>query len=551
MAVQQDGAHPGVLHMQKLRANLEAETLPDSLGALVRSAAEAQGDKTLANWFEDGESLTYRQFDETVDRLASSLVAAGVRKGTHVAVMLPNVPAFPISWVALGRIGAVMVPVNTAYRSDELFFVLNDSDAQFLIVDAAFLPVFQAIEEPLPLLAAARVVLHGEAREGYAHWQSLATEGALPFDPPSAVSRGDLLNIQYTSGTTGFPKGCMLSHDYWMIIGHYAARFRESDGEIRNSLIWAPFFYMDAQWQFLMTMILGATAHVARRISLSRFYDWLEDFEINYCIFPEPALKHRPPSEADRRVKLSYVSIYGWRVESRREVMERFGVVAREGYGMTEIGGATIVPTIAEDKALLPTCGLPGPFRALKIVDEAGREVTEPETTGELWVSGRSLLWGYYKRPEANAESFRGRWFRTGDIFKRDADGFYYIVGRIKDMVRRSGENIAAREVEAAIATLEAVAEAAVVPVPDPLRREEVKVYLLLREGLTRADCPPEQVIAHCERHLADFKIPRYIAYMSEDFPRTPSRKIQKKNLMAQLDDLRQGAYDREAGSWR
>lgn len=543
--------HPGVVQIEALRAELEQERFPESLGALVREAAERHGDRVLGNWFEEGTSLTYRGLDEAADRLAGSLVRLGVRKGTHVAVMLPNVPAFPITWVALGRIGAVMIPVNVAYTADELNFVLTDSDSQFLVIDESLLETLYAIPERPPLVEDARVVVHGGARAGHAHWQALFEAGRLPFEAPSAVSRHDLLNIQYTSGTTGFPKGCMLSHDYWVLIGTYAARFRARDGNIRNTLIWAPFFYMDPQWQFLMTMNLGATAHVARRMSLSRFYDWLERFEINYCIFPEPALKARAPSEADKRLRLTYVSIYGWRKESRREVMERFGCTAREGYGMTEIGGASIVPVAAEDKALVPTCGLAGPFRQLKIMDEAEEEVTEPEATGELWVTGRSILFGYYKRPEANAESFRGRWFRTGDLFKRDAEGYYYIVGRIKDMVRRAGENIAAREVEAAICTLEAVAEAAVVPVPDELRREEVKAYLLLREGMTPEDCPPERVIAHCQAHLAAFKVPRYIAYMSEDFPRTPSRKIQKKVLVGGVEDLRLGAYDREEGLWR
>ncbi len=542
---------PGVAQMQILREEMESGGLPESLGALVKEAAEQQGDRILGHWFDEGESLTYSAFDQAADRLASSLVAQGVRKGSHVAVMLPNVPAFPITWVALGRIGAVMVPVNTAYRSDELFFVLDDSDAQFLVIDESLLSVLAGIDRALPLLSPERVIVHGAAGEANISWHSLLDTGQLPFEPPSAVSRDDLLNIQYTSGTTGFPKGCLLSHDYWMVIGAYAARFRNHHDRVRNVLIWAPFFYMDPQWQFLMTLKLGATAHVARRMSLSRFYGWLEDYRINYCIFPEPALKVRPAGEADKRLDLTYVSIYGWRRQSRLEVMQRFGLVAREGYGMTEIGGATVVPVAAEEKALVTTCGLPGPFRSLKIVDEDETEITEPDMAGELWVKGRSILWGYYKRPEANRESFRGPWFRTGDLFKRDAEGYYYIVGRIKDMIRRSGENIAAREVEAVLATLDQVAEAAVVPVPDPLRREEVKAYLLLRDGLTPEDCPPEQVIAHCRAHLADFKIPRYLAYMREDFPRTPSRKIQKKTLTSASEDLRLGAYDGEEGRWR
>lgn len=540
---------PGVIEMEQRRPEAEARPLAESLGAFVRERAAAMGDATVGHWFEEGVTLSYRALDEAADRLASSLLTRGVRKGTHVAVMLPNVAAFPISWIALGRIGAIMVPVNTGYTGDELAFVLNDSDAQFVIIDAPHVETLQTMPRRPALITDASVIVHGPSVAGFASWDALVREGVAPFEPPTPVVRTDLLNLQYTSGTTGFPKGCMLTHDYWMIIGHNAAFMRDRGGEVRNVLIWAPFFYMDPMWQFLMTLKLGGTAYVARRMSLTRFLDWLEEYRIHYCIFPEPALKQNPPGERDRRLSLKYVSIYGWRAEARREIEERFDVIAREGYGMTEIGGGTIVPPQATHMAYERTCGLVSPFRELRIVNDQGKDVA-PGEVGELWVAGRSILWGYYKRPEANADSFRGKWFRTGDLFRQDANGYYYIVGRIKDMIKRAGENIAAIEVEAVLRDLPEVEEAAVVAVPDPLRREEVKAYLKLRAGLRKEDVPPDKVFAHCERRLAKFKIPRYLAYV-EDFPRTPSRKIAKKVLVAESDDLQTGAYDRQEGRWR
>lgn len=538
----------GVAEMAELRARAEAKVVPESLGVFVKERAEAMGDKLVGHWFEEGRKLTYRELDELADRLASSLVKIGVRKGTHVAVMLPNIAAFPITWIALGRIGAVMVPTNTGYTGEEVSFVTNDSDAQFIIVDSEFVETVRSMPRRPQMLTDGNVIVHGSAPAGTRSWQQLLDEGELPFVPPSQVARTDLLNLQYTSGTTGFPKGCMLTHDYWMIIGQNAAYFRSRGGEVKNTLIWAPFFYMDPMWQFLMTMGLGGTVFVARRMSLSRFYDWLKDYQIHYCIFPEPALKQREACPADRELFLKYVSIYGWRADARREVEERFNIVAREGYGMTEIGGATLMPPAASHMAYQRTCGLVAPFRELRIVDEDGNDVPDGEI-GELWVAGRALLWAYYKRPEANAEGFRGRWFRTGDLFRRDENGYYFIVGRIKDMIKRGGENIAAIEVEAALRDLPEIEEAAVVPVPDPLRREEIKAYLKLREGVRKEDVSPEKVIAHCETRLAKFKVPRYITYV-EDFPRTPSRKIQKKALIAAASDLRVGSYDRQEKQW-
>ncbi|SAK66158.1 class I adenylate-forming enzyme family protein [Caballeronia ptereochthonis] len=532
------------------RKRQELLALPESLGAFVREQAALYGDKTAAVWFERGIGMTYAQIDRAASQLADSLVKRGVRKGCHVALMLKNTPEFPITWIALGRIGAVMVPVNTAYTHDEMTFVLTDADAQYLVIDAEFVPRLADAPALPGLLAWERVIVSG-ASDHPLQWQALVDAGDAGFKAASAVSRDDLLNLQYTSGTTGFPKGCMLSHDYWMIHCHGAARHRRGpEAGIENVLIWAPFFYMDPMWQFLMTMKLGGTAYIAERMSLSRFMSWLIDYRIHYCIFPEPALSQFPPGERDTEVCLKYISIYGWTRAAREEVQARFNVIAREGFGMTEVGTGALVPAWAHDKALERTCGLPAPFRELQIRRDDG-SIADTDEIGELWIRGRGILWGYYKRPEANAESFDGEWFRTGDLFRRDADGFYFIVGRIKEMIKRAGENVSATEVETVLRSMDAIDEAAVVPVPDPLRREEVKAYLKLREGLTQADVPPADVFAYCAKHLAPFKVPRFLQYVEGDFPRTPSRKIAKKRLIAETADPFADTYDRQESRWR
>jgi len=525
--------------------------ISESLGEFVREQAVLRNGQTAAVWFEQGVEITYRQLDASADRLASSLLARGVRKGCHVAVMLPNVPAFPLTWIALGRVGAVMVPVNTAYTSEELHFVLVDSDAQFLVIDKEYLARFEEIGDPLPLLDTGRVFVHGDPRDGYTRWEDLEASGAAPFEAPVPIARTDLLNLQYTSGTTGFPKGCMLSHDYWMLHAHGSARNRcSSKGTIRHVLIWAPFFYMDPMWQFLMTLKLGGTVYIARRMSLTRFPQWLRDFQIDYCIFPEPMLRQHPPSPSDGETCLKYISIYDWTETARKEVQERFDVVAREGYGMTEIGTGLLMPQEAAGKALTRSCGLPAPFREFRIRNVDDGADTPDGEIGELWVAGRALSLGYYKRPSANAQSYDGRWFRTGDLFRRDADGYYYIVGRIKEMIKRAGENVAANEVEAVLRSMPEVEEAAVIAVQDSLRKEEVKAYIKLAVGHTPETVPPEALLEHCARSLAAFKVPRYIQYVAE-FPHTPSRKIAKKALIAQKDDLISGAFDRQEGRWR
>jgi crotonobetaine/carnitine-CoA ligase len=183
------------------------------------------------------------------------------------------------------------------------------------------------------------------------------------------------------------------------------------------------------------------------------------------------------------------------------------------------------------------------------IVDETGQEVPTG-ALGEVCVKGPGILQGYYANKEATAEAFRGTWFRTGDLGRVDARGYHYIVGRLKDMVRRSGENIAAREVEAVLRAMPEIEDAAIVSVPDSVRGEEVKAYIQLMPGQKPEDVPPERILAHCATGLAPFKVPRYIEYR-DAFPRTDSQRVQKKHLIEEKPDLRVGAYDRVEKRWR
>ncbi|RYF56050.1 MAG: long-chain fatty acid--CoA ligase, partial [Comamonadaceae bacterium] len=403
------------------RKREESLPLPESLGEFVRDQAALRGDQIAAVWFDQNCSLSYTELDQRASALAHSLMALGVRKGTHVAMMLGNGPAFPLTWIALGRLGAIMVPVNTAYTVDEINFVLTDSDAQFLVIDDDLLERIDALPTLPPLLDRSRIIVNAkgngssgavdaqsgapanalshiaEGQDAPLSWNDLVQSGDPDFVSPFPVNRNDLLNLQYTSGTTGFPKGCMLSHDYWMIHSHNSARHRRTAaGGVKNVLIWAPFFYMDPMWQFLMTLRVGGTAYIADRMSLTRFMSWLIDYQIHYCIFPEPAISHYPPSERDAQVSLKYISIYGWTESARRAVQTRFNVVAREGFGMTEIGTGALVPDWDDERALARTCGLPAAFRELEVRRDDGSPAPDGEV-GELWVRGRGLFWGYYK----------------------------------------------------------------------------------------------------------------------------------------------------------
>lgn len=539
--------------MAKLRHIVETADLPETLTELLERCVASSGDAPAAVWFDDGITLTYRELNRLVSTFAAALSRRGIRKGNHVSVMLPNSPASLICWFGLARLGAVIVPVNIAYTPEEAAFVIRDSNAVALVVHDELLHTVAQIKGAS--IDDSFVFVYGDketAPTPYVAWNCLFVDSVDSFEPEYPVCRHDLLNIQYTSGSTGFPKGCMLTHDYWLIAGKTMAeaRGREPDLKQQRILIWPPFYYLDPMWQLVATLYLGATAYIARRMQLSKFLSWIEDYQIDTCwAFPELLSKQPDFLSKDESFPLRYTSISMWTPEARQRFDGRTRAIGREAFGMTEVGLNLIVPRDAGDYAFTKSCGLAGPFRDHIVVDENGEEVPDGQE-GELCVSGRSIMLGYYNRPGANADTFRGKWLRTGDKVYHDAHGYYYVVGRIKDMIKRSGENIAAIEVEGVLRTMDEIEEAAVLAVPDPLRREEVKAYVRLREGLTRDQVTPAQIVAHCAKRLAAFKLPRYIAYV-EEFPRTPSRKIAKRVMKESATDLQKDAFDVVEGIWR
>jgi crotonobetaine/carnitine-CoA ligase len=521
--------------------HVEAEPLPDSIYALLRETAATIPDTTAIHIIATGQTITYRALLGAVDHLASGLRAIGVRRGLHVGVMLPNRLEMPLTWLALGRIGAVMVPLNVRYTGREMHYTLVDSDATHLVIDHEFLPALAAMPASIPALDGAVVVVGG-SQPGAHDWQTLVTDFApAPQElPPPGLD--DLMNIQYTSGTTGLPKGCMLTQRYWLTCGK---AYSACDGKsYRHILAGNPFFYMTPQWLLIMAFFQRATLHVAPYRSLTQYTAWVRDNQIDFCLFPFDLLAQTAPSPADRVDRLIRGNIYIHRKDQHADLERRFGFPARTAFGMTEIGMGTFTPLDGAAMTGSGSCGMAGPFRQCRIADLDGNTLP-PDQAGELLFRGPGMLQGYYRKPEATAAAFHGDWFRTGDLAVQDGRGFITIVGRIKEMIRRAGENISAAEVESVLLGLPAVAEAAAIPVPDERRGEEVKAVLVLREGVTPNDLPPDHIIRHCETQLASFKVPRFIEYRTAPLPRSTSGKVQKPTLLAEKPDHRAGSWDR------
>ncbi len=542
-AVEDRRAHAAPAWQAAVAARLqriEAEPMPENVGALLDSVAAEVPDRAALHFITTGERLTYAGLLQAVNRTAHGLRAAGVTHGTRVGVMLPNVPAMPITWLALARIGAVMVPVNARYTGRELDYTLDDSGASVLVIHADYMVAHDASAAAQRL--AGRVFVVGGARAPLKSWEAMQAGHSDTFSADVEPRLDDLLNIQYTSGTTGLPKGCMLSQRYWLTC---ARAYSDCDGlRFRNILAGNPFFYMTPQWLTLMAFFQRATLHVGSHRSLTHYMDWIRDNEIEFCLFPPNVHDTQPPDPRDSATRLRRGNLYLHHPERHAEMERRFGFPLRTAFGMTEIGMGLYMPLEASAMTGSGSCGIAGPFREVRIARPDGRTLPAGEE-GELLIRGPGLLQGYWNKPEATAAAFHGNWFRTGDLARQDSHGFVWIVGRIKDMVRRAGENIAAAEVEAAIAALSGIQEAVVIPVPDELRGEEVKAYIRLKPGTARESVPPEAVIAHCRTRLASFKIPRYLEYRSEPFPLSAAgSKVDKPALRSERADLLSEAWD-------
>ncbi len=515
--------------VQTLHQQIEAEALPANMGTLLDGAIARFADKPAWIAMEDsGPDLTYRELGALVAGTANAFRSLGVRKGTHVGIMLPNVPQFLAGWLALARLGAIMVPINPSYTPDELHYMLSDGDAEFLLIDRARVPLLQEISDrPGAPAPAAVMVWGGMADDGYHDWSTLLAAASDQFTPSESVDLDDIVNIQYTSGSTGFPKGCLLSHRYWLTMGKVKSALWPKFERIQCDL---PFYYMGPMWRFSVAAFQGAALCVPPAYSLNRYVERLRRYRIDFGWMTDPvAMLPETPEEGDNNLKL--IAIFGLSQPLRSAVAHRFKVPVRDSYGMTEIGSGLYVPMDAEEVAKTASCGVPAPFRRCMIADDAGKPVKQGEV-GELCVSGPGILQGYYKKPEATANAFwDGKWFRTGDLFRQDENGYFYIVGRIKDMIRRSAENISAIEVEAALSAMLQIQEAAVIGVKDVKRGEEVKACIVLKPEWTPQTATPQMVVEHCRQHLAKFKLPRYVQFYRA-LPKTGSNKVAKKQLV-------------------
>jgi crotonobetaine/carnitine-CoA ligase len=546
-----------------------------TLGQTLNAQASALGDRVFLD-FRGEVQITYRQIEEVSSRFANGLLRCGISKGTKVAVMLSNCPEYLYCWFGLAKIGAVMVPVNTAHKGELLRYILDSSDSEAVVVDSEWLDRLHEIESELPKVrtifvrkvaqaASLRTSRHGqvdlpqsasagvpgaslESAAGKIPTRSLSELSKHSPEPVSAdVSHSDPMTILFTSGTTGPSKGVVMSHNYY----HYAARTISAGMEVEpNDVLYTclPLFHVNAQvCTVLSAMIHGARVAMYEHFSASSFWDEVRSSKATMMLalgaMGNILYKAAPQlDDSDNDVRLAMVVPPP---EDLEGFERRFGLrVVYETFGLTE--GIVAPPRIFEPRRP-GCCGKPGEAAEVSIVDEFD-ESLPPHVTGEIVMRPRepyAMMSGYYKMPEETLDAFRNLWFHTGDLGYMDEEGFLYFVGRKKEAIRRRGENISAFEVERIVNQHPAVLESAAIPVPSELSEDDVKVVVVLNGG---RDLRPEDLIKFCEDRMAYFMVPRFVEFR-DCLPKTPTQRVEKYKLRA--EGHKPGTWDREQAGYQ
>jgi len=472
----------------------------------------------------DGASLrwTWREFDANVNRAAHLILARGLRHGEKFNLHLGNCPEFLVFWMAAAKTGTVMVPTNPTSTVDEMEYVLGHSEARLAITEPRYSGPVNAAGSRCPALLD---VLECRPLD------PLVT--GLPSTPPEAtVAPLDEISIQYTSGTTSKPKGVLLTHANYIYGGEVMSKAMRV-GPTDRHLIILPLFHAGAQLHAFLPMLLtGGSVALMERFSATRFIEQVTRHEATLAaLFAAPIrmLLAQPRGASDARTQLRAVS-YAQNVTPQQfdEWHERFSAPLMQIWGMTETMSLPLMQPLDLPRKPL-AMGMPVLGYDCKVVDEDGKDVP-PGTIGELVVSGVpgvSVMKGYFKNEEATAETLRDGWLHSGDQAYMDQDGFFFFVDRKKDMIKRAGENVSASEVEETLKQHPAVFDAAVVAIPDPMRDQAIKAYVILKSG---SAVTANELIAWCREKLSAFKVPEVVKFR-DVFPRTSVGKIQKHLL--------------------
>ena len=524
--------------------------LGDTIGDNLDRTVAAHGDRDALIDHASGRRWTYREFAEQVNGLAAGLLSRGVGKGDRVGIWAPNCPEWTFTQYATAKIGAILVNINPAYRSHELQYVLEQAGISTLGSAASFktsdyASMIETVRPQCPDLTSVLLL-------GSPEWDAVLADGlaAQASDPAplaaaqAALSADDAINIQYTSGTTGFPKGATLSHHNILNNGYFVGELCHYS-EVDRVCIPVPFYHC-----FGMVMgNLACTSHGAAMVIPGPAFDpraSLEAVQAEKCtsLYGVPTMFIAELALPDfdsfdlSSLRTGIMAGSPCPVEVMKQVIDRMGMSEVSiCYGMTETSPVSL-QTRSDDsiEQRTETVGRVGPHLEIKIVDPATGLTVPRGEPGELCTRGYSVMLGYWENPEKTAEAIdAARWMHTGDIGVMDEAGYVAITGRIKDMVIRGGENVYPREIEEFLYTHPDILDAQVIGVPDAKYGEELMVWVQMREGADDLDA--DSVRAFCTGKLAHYKIPRYV-HVVDEFPMTVTGKVRKIAMREQAIEL-------------
>jgi len=514
-------------------------TLPN---LLVRQA-DRFGDKRLVAVGET--ALSFADARRRAAQMATSLEMAGVRAGDTVSIICGNRIEFVEIYLGCAWLGAIAVPVNTASRGAQLEHILRNSGSSLLVVETQHLPVVAALDVlQLPLR---QIWTIGEPERNLdLPLPCFPIPTSEEERPHHACRPSDTVAILYTSGTTGLSKGVCCPHAQYFWWGVNTAKLLDI-GERDILLTCLPLFHTNALNAFYQALLTGSTLIVEPRFSASGFWKSLADHKatVTYLLGAMvPILLSKGPGEYDRAHRTRITLAPGVPAQFHGVFTSRFGIEILDGYGSTETNFA-IGALIGEQKA--GTMGRVRPGFEARVVDEMDNEVPDGEP-GELIIRSEepfSMATGYFGMAEKTVEAWRNLWFHTGDRVVRDGDGYFQFIDRMKDAIRRRGENISSFEVEQVLTGHPSVQNAAVFPVLSELAEDEVMAAVILRKG---ADLSASELLDFCQPRMPYFAVPRFVKFVTE-LPTTENGKIQKFKLREQ--GVTPGTWDREVAGYK
>ena len=474
------------------------------------------------------KTLTFQELDDCVNQACHYLSGLGLSRGDVFNLHLPNCPSFIILWFAAARLGAVMMPTNVLSPAAELAYLLDHSNSTVAFTTSEHLSTLQQCQSEIGCLQ--KIVLCDPCTDTAVENSFEAQLAAQPLTPwECPVAETDMAAIMYTSGTTSRPKGVMVSHANYITAGKTVADTIELTERDRQFIV-LPLFHGNAQYYSIMSALLrGASAALMDRFSASQYFDRCIEYNCTVAsLFAAPMrmilAQANNPEHQNNKLR---IVIYAQNLteQQMQEWQQRFNAPLAQIWGMTETMGPPLMNPLHGERRNW-TVGKPSGDYEIALVDETGNSVKTGQE-GEITVKGipgRTIMSGYFKNPQASKETIRDNWLYTGDNAIKDEDGFYRFVDRKKDMIKRSGENVSAGEVENVLLQHPAVFECAVIGLPDEIKDESIVAVIVVKPGQT-ADA--SDLIEFCSDRLASFRVPQQIVF-KENLPKTSVGKIQK-----------------------